>query len=113
MEVVDKVKDWFKERRKKYDIDIAMERVALATVNVEPGSEEWRRLRMDYEQELKNRRLVQEMAHAGVPWIHIVAVAAVLTIAGMAFLLDMDSPKALKFADRLISLIKTVLTRHF
>lgn len=113
MEVWDKTKNWIKEKRNKYDINATLKRIAEASQNVDPGSEEFRRLRMDYEQELKSKRLAQEMALGGVPWVQIVFVCGMLLISGMAFLLDMDSPKALKNGDRLISLIKTGLNKHF
>ena len=113
MEIWDKTKNWFKEKRNKYDIKATMERIAIASANVDPGTDEFRRLRMDYEQELKNKRLAQEMATAGVPWIQIVFICGMLLISGLAFILDMDSPKALRNADRLISLTKTGLQKHF
>ena len=112
-EIWEKTKNWFKERKNKYDINETLKRIAEKSRTVEPGSEEFRRLRMDYEQELKSKRLTQELALAGVPWTQIIFIGGMLIISGLAFLLDMDSPKALKNGDRLISLIKTGLNRHF
>lgn len=114
MEIVDKAKDWWKEKkRKKYDIETVMERIAEKSKTVDPGSDDFRRLRMDYEQELKNKRLTQELALAGVPWIQIVFIVGMLAIAGFTALLDLDSPKAVKNGDRLISLLKNGLNKNF
>ena len=111
MEILEKAKSWFKEKRNKYDIKEQLRRIAEASQKVDPGSEEFRRLRLDYEQELKNRRLAQELRTAGVPWIQIVFICGMLLVSGLAFVLDMDSPKALRNADRLINLTKSGLSK--
>ena len=113
MEIWDKTKNWFKKKRNKYDINNVIERIAEKSKTVDPGSEEFRRLRMDYEQELKNKRLTQELALAGVPWVQIVFVVGMLFIAGFTALLDLDSPRAVRNGDRLISLMKNGLNKHF
>ena len=113
MKVWDKLKDRFKRKRACYDFDDTMVRIVNASKKVDPGSEEWRKLRMDYEQEIKSKKLAQELRFAGVPWIQVVFICGMLVISGMAFLLDMDSPKATKIADKLISLLKNGLTKHF
>ena len=113
MEILEKTKNWFKEKRNKYDINATLKRIAEKSRDVDPGSEEFRKLRMDYEQELKNKRLTQELALAGVPWIQIVFICGMLFISGLAFLLDMDSPKAQRNGERLISLMKNGLQKHF
>ena len=71
-----------------------------------PGTEEYRRLRQDYEQELKNKKLVQEMRFLGVPFDKILMVVLILMISGFAFALDMDSPKALKIAQFILGIVR-------
>ena len=53
-------------RMSRSDIDETIRRIQEKTRDVDPGSEEFRRLRVDLEQELKNKKLVKEMRFGGV-----------------------------------------------
>lgn len=83
---------------RKSDINETIRRIQEASKQVEPGSEEFKRLRADLEQELKNKKLCREMRFLGISADKVLMVAVVLAIAGFGFALDMDSPKALKIA---------------
>lgn len=83
---------------RKSDINETIRRIQEASKQVEPGSEEFKRLRADLEQELKNKKLCREMRFLGISADKVLMVAVVLVIAGFGFALDMDSPKALKIA---------------
>ncbi len=82
----------------KNDINETIRRIQEKTKEVDPGSEEFRRLRVDLEQELKNKKLVKEMRFGGIRLETALCIAAVFVLAGFGFALDMDSPKALKIA---------------
>lgn len=82
----------------KSDINETIRRIQMKTREVDPGSEEFRRLRVDLEQELKNKKLVKEMRFGGVRLDTALCIATVFVLAGFGFALDMDSPKALKIA---------------
>lgn len=102
MKLVDKIKKAWKLR--KCDIDEVVERIQKASKEVNPGTEEFSRLRRDLEQEYKNKKLVKEMRRGGLSWDKILMVVAILVIAGFAFCLDMESPKALKIAQLVLKL---------
>lgn len=96
MKLIDK---WKKSQElKKMDIEETIARIREKTKDVDPGSEEFRRLRQDLEQELRNKKLVKEMRFMGLSADKVLMVAVVLLIAGFGFALDLDSPKALKIA---------------
>ena len=102
MNFIDKMKKAWKLR--KNDIDEVIARIQEETKNVDPGSDEFARLRKDLEQEYRNKKLVKEMKRFGIPADKILMVAAVLVIAGFAFCLDLESPKALKIAQLVLKL---------
>ena len=83
---------------RRSDINETIRRIQMKTREVDPGSEEFRRLRVDLEQELKNKKLVKEMRFGGVRLDTALCIATVFVLAGFGFALDMDSPKALKIA---------------
>lgn len=83
---------------RKNDINETIRRIQEASKKVDPGSEEFKRLRADLEQEYKNKKLCREMRFMGISADKVLMVAVVLIIAGFGFALDMDSPKALKIA---------------
>lgn len=85
-------------KMRKSDINETIRRIQAKTREVDPGSEEFRRLRVDLEQELKNKKLVKEMRFGGVRLDTALCIATVFVLAGFGFALDMDSPKALKIA---------------
>lgn len=93
------IEKWKKAMKlRKSDINETIRRIQEASKQVEPGSEEFKRLRADLEQELKNKKLCREMRFLGISADKVLMVAVVLVIAGFGFALDMDSPKALKIA---------------
>ena len=96
MKLIDKIK--LARSLKKKDIDETIQRIQKASEKAEPGSEEFRKLRVDLEQELKNKKLYKEMRFMGISPDKIMFALLVLIIAGFGFALDMDSPKALKIA---------------
>lgn len=96
MKLIEKIKRARELRR--MDIDQTIKRIQEASSKADPGSEEFRRLRTDLEQELKNKKLCKEMRFLGLSADKVLMVAVVLVIAGFGFALDMDSPKALKIA---------------
>lgn len=99
------IEQWKKARElKRQDIDETIRRIQEASKNADPGSEEFRRLRTDLEQEYKNKKLCKEMKFMGLSPDKILMVAVVLVIAGFGFALDMDSPKALKIASFVLKL---------
>lgn len=83
---------------RKKDIDETIQRIQKASKEADPGSEEFRKLRMDLEQELKNKKLYRELRFMGISPDKILFALLVLLIAGFGFALDLDSPKALKIA---------------
>ena len=96
MNLIDK---WKRARElRKSDIDQTIKRIQDASLQVDPGSDEFRRLRTDLEQEYKNKKLCKEMRFFGISADKIMMVVTILIIAGFGFALDMDSPKALKIA---------------
>lgn len=96
MKLIDK---WKKARQlNRSDIQETIRRIQERTKEVDPGSEEFRRLRVDLEQELKNKKLMREMRFMGISADKALMVAVILVIAGFGFALDLDSPKALKIA---------------
>lgn len=96
MKLMDKIK-LAKELRKK-DVDETIRRIQKASEKAEPGSEEFKKLRADLEQELKNKKLYKEMRFLGISPDKILMALIILVIAGFGFALDLDSPKALKIA---------------
>lgn len=96
MTILEKIRLKRKLRRK--DIDETIERIKEASAKAEPGSEEFKRLRADLEQELKNKKLYKEMRFLGIAPDKILFALIILIIAGFGFALDLDSPKALKIA---------------
>lgn len=106
MDLFNKMK-MFKKLRGR-DIEEEIERIELATKAVDPGSDEYRRLREAYEQELKNKKLVREMRFLGIPAEKIMMACLILIIAGFGFALDMESPKALKISTFILNIIKKV-----
>ena len=102
MEMIKKWKAASKLRRS--DISETIRRIQEKTREVDPGSEEFRRLRVDLEQELKNRKLMKEMRFMGVSPDKILMIAVILVIAGFGFALDLDSPKAIKIASFVLKL---------
>lgn len=98
-------------RMSRSDIDETIRRIQEKTRDVDPGSEEFRRLRVDLEQELKNKKLVKEMRFGGIRPETALSIAAVFVLAGFGFALDMDSPKALKIAQFILQtpLVRSML----
>lgn len=102
MKFVDK---WKKAQQlKKDDISETIARIRKASAEAEPGSEEFRRLRIDMEQELKNKKLVKDMKFMGISMDKVLMVAVILVIAGFGFALDLESPKAMKIASFVLKL---------
>lgn len=96
---MDLIEKWKKARQlKKSDIDTTIKRIQEASANADPGSEEFRRLRADLEQEYKNKKLCKELRFMGLSADKVLMVSVILLIAGFGFALDLDSPKALKIA---------------
>lgn len=107
---------WFNDvinsaKLRKSDINETIRRIQAKTREVDPGSDEFRRLRVDLEQELKNKKLVKEMRFGGVRLDTALCIATVFVLAGFGFALDMDSPKALKIAQFVLStpLVRSML----
>lgn len=98
--------DKFKKARqmKKKDIDETIQRIREASEKAKPGSEEFKRLRADLEQELKNKKLYKEMRFAGISPDKIMFALLILVIAGFGFALDLESPKAMKIASFIFKL---------
>ena len=106
---MDFLEKWKKARKlKRGGIEETLMRIEEATKNAEPGSESFNRLRKDYEQELKNKKLVKEMKFMGISWDKILLVCVILLIAGFGFALDLESPKAIKIAQFVLSIVKKV-----
>ena len=100
-------KKWQKARKiNEDDINATIERIQEARKKVKPGTAEFRALSEDYEQELKNKKLVKEMKHMGIPGDKILFAVVILMVAGFGFALDLDSPKALKIAQFTLGLVK-------
>lgn len=98
---------WKKAREmKKRDIDKVLKRIEEETALTEPGSEEFKRLRESYEQELKNKKLVKEMRFLGFSIDKILMVVGMLLVMGFGVALDMDSPKAMKIATFALNMVK-------
>ena len=98
-----------KKEKVKSNSDLVIKRIQEKTNMYEPGTEEFRRCREDYEQEMKNKKLEKENKRSGVdPKVVIGAVSTVLTtgVAVLALCLDQESPKALKLADFVLKLFK-------
>ena len=98
------VNSWKMRGIKKCDIEDAIRRIQEERNNAKPGTEEWRRLSVDLEQELKNKKMYQEAHRFGLSWDTIAIIVMVLTISGFAFALDLESPKALKIASYVLKL---------
>lgn len=98
-------------KMRRSDINETIRRIQAKTREVDPGSEEFRRLRVDLEQELKNKKLVKEMRFGGVRLDTALCIATVFVLAGFGFALDMDSPKALKIAQFVLNtpLVRSML----
>ena len=98
-------------KMRKSDINETIRRIQAKTREVDPGSEEFRRLRVDLEQELKNKKLVKDMRFGGIRLDTALCIATVFVIAGFGFALDMDSPKALKIAQFVLNtpLVRSIL----
>ncbi len=104
-------KEWWAKQKaakelKKRDIDKVLKRIEEETELADPGSEEFKRLRESYEQELKNKKLVKEMRFLGFPIDKIIVVCGMLIIMGFGVALDMDSPKAMKLATFVLNLAR-------
>lgn len=98
-----------KKEKCKSNADLAIERIQEMSERYEPGTEEFRRCRQDYEQEIRNKKLEKECKHAGIDYkVVIAAVSTILTtgIAVFALSLDQESPKALKLADFVLRIFK-------
>lgn len=95
---------WKMRGVKKSDIEAAILRIQKKRENVEPGTEEWRRLSVDLEQELKNKKMYNEAKKLGLKWDTVAIIVMVLAISGFAFALDLESPKALKIASYVLKL---------
>lgn len=111
MKFLDRIKGMCKAIRnkiglKKYDIDGVLKRIEEMRDKATPGTDEWRHLALDYEKELENKKLAQELRFLGVPLKTIIAIVALLVVTGFAFCLDMDSPKAVGIAAKVISIFK-------
>lgn len=98
------IKSWKMKGVKKCDIEEAIRRIQAKRKEIDPGTEEWRRLSVDLEQELKNEKMYKEGHRFGLSWDTIAIIAMVLTISGFAFALDLESPKALKIASFVLKL---------
>lgn len=96
MNAIEKIKK--AHQLKKDDIQETIRRIQEASKKVEPGSEEFARLRDDLEQELRNKKLLKETKILGMPADKLLMIAVILVIAGFGFALDLESPKALKIA---------------
>lgn len=108
MKVIEK---WKKCRKLRgYDVNDALKRIEEARKKVEPGTEEFDRLAKEYEQELKNKKLIKEMKFLGFKPESILIAALILIIAGFGFALDLDSPKAIKIAQFAINIAKKTVT---
>lgn len=102
---------WIEKMKKarelrKYDIDATIERIQKERALTQPGSPEFDKLQKAYEQELKNKKLVKEMKYLGFPPDKILMIVGMLVIAGFGFALDLDSPKAMKIAQYVLTLAK-------
>ena len=102
MTIVEKIR--LRRKLKQKDIDETIGRIKEASAKAEPGSEEFKRLRADLEQELKNKKLYKEMRFLGIAPDKILFALIILVIAGFGFALDLDSPKALKIAQFVLKL---------
>ena len=102
MKLLDKIK--LARELRKSDIDETIKRIQEASKNVDPGSEQFRRLREDLEQEYRNKQLCKETRFMGLSADKVLMVAVILVIAGFGFALDTDSPKALKIASFVLKL---------
>lgn len=112
------MKEWFngikgickriigKIKIKKYDVDDAMARIEELRKQAKPGTDEWRHLAMDYEQELSNKKLAKELKFLGIPAWKILVTLLILVVYGFSTCLDMDSPKAVKLATRVIDIFR-------
>lgn len=106
MNFIDK---WKKARKlKRGNIEELLRRIDEESKECDPDSEQFKRLRQAYEQELKNKKLVKEMKLMGLQFDKILLIAVILLIAGFGFALDMESPKALKIAQFVLSIVKKV-----
>lgn len=102
MKLIDK---WKRTKElNKSDIQETIERIKKASETVDPGSEEFRRLRTDMEQELKNKKLLKDTKFMGLSMDKVLMVAVILVIAGFGFALDLESPKAMKIASFVLKL---------
>ena len=89
---------------RKSDIEETIRRIQEKRNKTEPGTEEFRRLSEDLEQELKNKKLYKEARSFGIKPETILLIGMVLAIAGFGFALDLESPKALKIASFVLKL---------
>lgn len=102
MKLIDKIK--LARQLRKKDVDETIRRIQEASAKAKPGSDEFKKLRSDLEQELKNKKLYKEMRFLGISPDKIMMALLILVIAGFGFALDMDSPKALKIASFVLKL---------
>lgn len=89
---------WKTKGVKKSDIEETIRRIQAKRNAAEPGTEEFRRLSVDLEQELKNKKLYKEARSFGIKPDTVLIMLMVLLVSGFGFALDLDSPKALKIA---------------
>ena len=106
------IKKWRKlksmQRANELDCDNVLERLRQASAKVDPTSKEFRLLRLQYEQELKNKKLIKECKVLGMSTDRLIGVAAIFIVAGFGFALDLDSPKALRLAQFATGLFKKI-----
>ena len=93
-----------KARLNRMDIQEAIRRIQERSETIKPGTPEWKELRSNLEQELKNKKLARELRFFGISADKVFVVCAVMVIAGFGFALDLDSPKALKIAQFVLKL---------
>ena len=91
---------------KKYDIDATLRRIQEERAYYDPGSEEFKRLQLAYEQELKNKKLVKEMQYLGFPKDKILLIVGMFILYGFTMALDLDCPAAIKHAQFIRGFVK-------
>ena len=88
----------------KREIEEAIKRIEEERAKATPGTEEWRRLSVDLEQEMKNMKALREARKFGLSWDTIAIIVLVLGVSIFGFALDLESPKALKIASYVLKM---------
>lgn len=91
---------------KKYDVEMTLQRIQEKRKNVEPGTEEFKRLQEAYEVELRNKQHLKETRWYGISLDKILLTTGFITLGVVALALETESPSAMKKAQFVVNLVK-------